>query len=168
MVLDSGGQVIAIFAGNDRVGSSAVPVGDFSRQLEPIVREKAVDRPYLGVHYLDLAQVLGGEERRGGQEEGALLLSSADGKRPAVVKGSPAAEVGLRAGDLILAVNGESVSAKRSLAEIVSQYRADDSLVLTVLRGAFSGGATTWQSTGRTGAKIDITVDLERLPSTAK
>jgi hypothetical protein len=168
MVLDSQGQVMAIFAGNTLVGSTAVPVGDFSNQLEPIVRDGAVERPWLGAQYLDLARLVGAEERRGGRDVGALLVSGNNAHSAAVTPRSPAAAADLRAGDMILEVNGELISAKRSLAKIISEYKPGDTLRLTVLRGAYSGAAIGWGATGRQGAIIEVSLTLDRYPMVPK
>ena len=163
MILDRQGQVVAIFAGNNQVGSSAILVKDFGDQLEPVVREQRANRPYLGVHYVDLSRLIGGLNRRGDQQKGALLAPNASGSQPAVIKGSPADKVGLRSGDLILAVNGEKISIRRSLSDLISDYRAGDELTLTVLRGAFSGGFN-WRSLDRPGLETEVIIELERLP----
>lgn len=52
-----------------------------------------------------------------------------------VVEDSPAERAGLRAGDIIVAVNDEQVSTERSLPDIIGQYRPGDSVRLTVQRG---------------------------------
>jgi serine protease Do len=159
MILNRQGQVVAIFVDNDAIGSSAVPIADFSAQMEPVVRGQAAERPYLGVNYVDLTRLIGSAGRLGSQDKGALLVPSSDGKKPAVLKASPAAIAGLRAGDVILKVNGEEVSAKRSLSDIVSDYRPGSDMSLTVLRGAFTGTAN-WGSSGRSGAEIEVTLKL--------
>jgi S1-C subfamily serine protease len=58
--------------------------------------------------------------------EGALVMDvSAD---------SPAEQAGLLAGDVITAVDGDAVDARRTLAERISAYDPGDTVVLTVLR----------------------------------
>ena len=163
MILDRQGQVVAVFSGNNQVGSSAILIRDFSSQLGSVVRGQMLNRPYLGVHYVDLSRLIGGLDRRGDQQKGALLSPNADNSWPATIKGSPAAEVDLRAGDVILAVNEEDVSAKRSLSDLISDYQVGDELTLTVLRGAFSGGFN-WRNLGRPGLEMEVVVELGKLP----
>lgn len=163
MVLDRQGQVTAIFVANDLFGSSAVPFGSFSGQVEPVVRNQSPYRPMLGVNYIDLSRLAGTPDRFGDYRKGALLVTASDGKRVAVIADGPAGKVGLRAGDLVLAVNGEDVSAKRSLSDIVGDYRPGDRLTLRVLRGAFSGQGE-WRKLDHAGVETEITVELGQLP----
>ncbi len=59
--------------------------------------------------------------------DGALILE--------VYENSPAAVAGLRVGDIILAVNGDVVDAKRTLPLRLLPYAPGDTVTLTVLRG---------------------------------
>lgn len=58
--------------------------------------------------------------------EGALVME--------VAADSPAEAAGLQAGDVITAVDGDTVDARRTLAERVSAYDPGDTVALTVLR----------------------------------
>ncbi len=51
-----------------------------------------------------------------------------------VAADSPAAQAGLQAGDRIVAVDGESLTATADLAAIIARYRPGDTITLTVLR----------------------------------
>ena len=55
-----------------------------------------------------------------------------------VVKGTPADEAGLRAGDMISRVNNTAVDADHRLADILREFKPGDRIVLTV----WSGGQT--------------------------
>lgn len=73
------------------------------------------------------------------------VVDSGDGRRSAagvadVVPGSPAEDVGLRAGDAILAVDGRSTPDALSLTAIVRSYRAGESVTLTVARDGGTAG----------------------------
>ncbi len=66
---------------------------------------------------------------------GAGVKTHHDGALLALVPSySPAAEAGLKAGDVITAVNGEPVDAGHTLADRVAAYQEGDTLALTVLR----------------------------------
>lgn len=128
MLLDRQGEVVGVFIGGDTVGSAAVPFAAFFGAIGGVLKDKAVSRPYLGVNYLDLA------DNRSGTMNGVLLTASADGKRPAVMKQSPAAKAGLREGDVVTAVDDEFVTATNSLSDLVADYGAGDAVTLTFER----------------------------------
>jgi len=70
-------------------------------------------RPWLGVTFMST-------------EEGAQISQ--------VVPGSPADEAGLRVGDLIVQVDGRSVTLARPLSDVVSRYGPGDRVTLTIQR----------------------------------
>jgi S1-C subfamily serine protease len=131
MVIDRQGQVMGVYIGSGAVGSLVVPFNAFSAVIGGVLRDKSAHRPYLGVNFLDLSGI-----RSSGTAKGVLLTSSLDSRRPAVTRQSPAAKAGLRDGDIIVAVNGEDVTANNALAEILAEYGPESAITLTVERGA--------------------------------
>lgn len=136
MALDRKGEIVGIVAGDGPFGLVIVPVESFTGVLGAVLRDKEPSRPYLGVRYLDLSQVAARDND--GPARGALLAGSADGKLPAVIKKSPAEAAGLKAGDVITAIDGEQISAKNPLADALAGYSAGDVVTLTVLRAGTS------------------------------
>jgi 2-alkenal reductase len=55
-------------------------------------------------------------------------------QQPAIVAGGPAASAGLKAGDIITAVNGQALDAQHPLDLVMSQLAAGQKATLTVLR----------------------------------
>jgi S1-C subfamily serine protease len=62
------------------------------------------------------------------------LIDSSSEDTPAVFPDSPAAQAGLQAGDVIVAVDGEPVNAQDDLAEQVLKHSPGDTLTLRVVR----------------------------------
>jgi len=67
-----------------------------------------------------------------------------------VVEGSPAANAGLRDGDVIIAVNGDEVASSRKLTRLITEIDPDHTAKITVLRN---------------GDKQDITATLGKRPT---
>lgn len=130
MVLSRDGEISAILAGSDAGGAYAVPFESFSGVIGGVLRERKATRPLLGIRYVDLSRVIGVDDHG---VRGALVSASPDGKLPAVSRGSPAGLAGLVAGDIIAAVNGEEVSAKTALADLLVQYAPGSQIILTVI-----------------------------------
>lgn len=151
MVIGASGEAVAVFAGDDASGSTAIPFGTFSSQVGSILRDRKAHRPYLGVHSIDLSRTLGVPDF-GARPRGALLVASADGK-PAVQRRSPADDAGLLEGDLILAVNDQELGAETALADVLADYEPGNVVTLTVRRG----GATA-------GTDLQIKATLSEMP----
>ncbi len=133
MVLNGRGEIIGLAAGDGRFGSVVVPVEAFSDIIGAVLRGQPLRRPYLGLNYVDLSLISGRDGE--GPARGALVSGSSDGKQPAVIRGGPAAAAGIRAGDVIVAIDGEQVSGKNPLADALMQYQPGDKPTLSVQRG---------------------------------
>ena len=58
-----------------------------------------------------------------------------------VVADSPAAKAGLKAGDVISAVDGKAIGEANNLRDIVSGYQSGDEITLTIVKGTANGPA---------------------------
>lgn len=122
------GQVVGIntaIVGNSYRGISfAIPSRLAKRVFEQLIGSGVV-RGWLGVQMQSLTEK---QARR-------LGLDEAQGVEvQAVVEGSPAAKAGIRKGDVILAVNGESVRDAEDLLLAVSQLEVGKQATLDVFR----------------------------------
>ena len=136
-LVNSGGQVIGV---NTAVSTSpegigigfAIPI-DFAKPImDQAVAGEELRRPWIGVYYLPVDPALAAEEGLP-VEYGAFLATSVGGGDP-IVDDSPAERAGLRAGDVIVAVNGEQITARRDLATLLLSYQPGDTITLRVLR----------------------------------
>jgi serine protease Do len=89
--------------------------------VETLRRDGKVERGWLGVQVQDLVA----EDPRAGRR--AVLVAG-------VERNGPAGRGGLRAGDVVLAINGERTETSRTLIRSVAAVPPGQSVRLTVLR----------------------------------
>jgi len=117
------GQLVGIATGKNFVAIDSVEA-----VLENLLTDGKISHPRLGVYYLDLARAYSPE-----RQSGALIMQP-EANIPAIVAGSPADKAGLKAGDIIIGFDGTTVNEFNSLATLLGEYKAGDSIVLSVLR----------------------------------
>jgi S1-C subfamily serine protease len=139
-VLGINAQIKTSSGGGEGVGF-AIPVDAVRRSLDELRANGRVDYGYLGVTTLSLWPQLA--RRLDAAGAGGALVQE-------VEEGSPAEDAGVRAGedeitfqgqpdivtggDLILAVNGERLTRRHDLTDVISGYGAGDEVTLSVLR----------------------------------
>ena len=99
------------------------PFRGFNLDIAPQLRRGRVARPALGVTVTPLSDQLA---QYFGVKEGALVTS--------VESGSPAADAGLRAGDVITTVAGRSVRTPAELSEELRRAQSGDGVEIGVTR----------------------------------
>lgn len=106
----------------------AIPINEVKRAVESIEQHGAIVYPFLGVQFTTITPEIT-EQYELPVEEGAWLQTAAS-----VVPGSPAEDAGLRQGDIIISVNGERVTQKNVLSDVLDDHSVGQTITLTVLR----------------------------------
>ena len=149
-LLNARGQVIgmntAIIQGAQGLGF-AIPINTAQRISSQLIATGKVQHPYLGIQMVGLTpeikQSLNSDPNSGvsvNEDHGVLVLK--------VMPNSPAAKAGIRAGDVIEKLNGQSVADARSVQNVVENsqlggdlridlHRNGQNLNLAVRPGAF-------------------------------
>ncbi len=128
-VFDLSGNLVG-FAVKEGAASHMIPVDGVLPALSSLLKDKKIVRSSLGVQYVDITHSIAlTEKTTRGNRHGAYLTG-----RPAVANGSAADKADLRAGDIILSVNGQSVNGHRGLDEIIFSYQPEDEVELTIDR----------------------------------
>jgi S1-C subfamily serine protease len=146
-LLDARGRVIGINAqiksqsgGGEGVGF-AIPVDAVRRSLRELRDEGQVDYGYLGVETLIAWPQLA--ERLGLDAAGAALVRKVEANSPAEDEGLEAGDETIEfqgqpgipsEGDVIVAVDGERLTRRQDLSDVISRHGAGDEVVLTVMR----------------------------------
>jgi serine protease Do len=124
--------------GNEGVGF-AIPVSMAKPVMDQILTHGKVVRGYLGVRIQDLTPELA--RAFGLKDSGGVLIGD-------VSSGTPAAQAGLKKGDVILQVNGQPVNASNQLRVQISQFAPGTPIKLQI-----------W----RNGGKQDVSLKLAEL-----
>lgn len=128
MAANKNGEVVGVIVASPP-GGYIVPVNYFKDIVSGVLRNRAVLRPYLGVNYIDLSNAAARELPR---KEGAYLYGGSISR--AVAINSPAYKAGLKAGDIILGIDGENVNEFKNLAEMIADYKAGENITIKILR----------------------------------
>ncbi len=104
----------------------AIPVNDAIKVAQELLENGYVTgRPYLGITYLAVTNAQTAQQL-GVSAYGVYVVD--------VVKGGPAEQAGLKAGDRIVSVDGTEIAAKDDLGTLMQQHKAGDTLSITVAR----------------------------------
>ncbi|HET9691524.1 MAG TPA: S1C family serine protease [Acidimicrobiales bacterium] len=137
-LVDAAGDVVGVLTGastsdpNEQGLSFAVPIDDARQVALAVLAGRSVSHPWLGVEAtsdLDSATAHGM-----GLPGGAQVLQLA--------AGSPAAAAGMRADDVVVAVDGRPVTSSGALMEMVDDATVGQVASLTYRRGEALGTAT--------------------------
>jgi serine protease Do len=132
-LVNIGGQVIGINTATSAQGEGigfAIPINVARTALDSVIKTGKITRPMIGVRYVNLTKEL--IERNNLEVGSGALLYAEDGR--SVLAGSPAARAGLKNGDIITKINGESIEEGKSLISIISKYKVGEKISLTYVR----------------------------------
>lgn len=136
-LLNLAGQVIgmdtATVSGAQSIGF-AIPINKVKRSIDQVREGGEITYAFLGVRYLEITPGVQ-KDRKLEVDYGALVVQG-ENKEPAVEAGSPAAKAGLKAGDIILKIDGERITQNNSLGKIIQKYNPGDSVTLTIFEGS--------------------------------
>ena len=133
-LLNIDGEVIgintAMASGAENIGF-AIPISNVLRALDNVKKNGRIVYPFLGVRYVIITKEIADKEKLG-RNYGVLVGSSTQDS--AVVPGGPADKAGIKAGDIILMVNGQRIGGDHSLTSLVQKYNIGDTVTLRVFR----------------------------------
>jgi 2-alkenal reductase len=136
-LVNLGGKVIGVNTAINRSGQSigfAIPINAVKIVIESVKAHGKIVRPWLGVRY---SMLTAESAKRSGLSVsyGALLVGGTTrGDGAAVVPDSPAEKAGLKAGDVLLDVDGARLEVDHPLSTVIAKKRAGDTVQVRILR----------------------------------
>ena len=134
-LLDADGNIVgintAIAADSNGIGF-AIPIDIARPIMEQAVAGKELARPYIGIRYVTITPKLAEAEQLP-VKDGALIGGGQDGGA-AVEPGTPAADAGIKDGDIIVKVNDKAVDGDHPLDATLSQFAPGDTVTVEILR----------------------------------
>ena len=134
-LLNSRGEVVGIntaMAGNAENIGFALPINLVKKDLLSVTKSGKISYPFFGIHYVIVTPTVK-DEKKLSVDYGALLVDGQDGT-PAVVSGSPSEKAGLKAGDIVLEINGSKIDVNHPLADEIEKHNVGDAIHIKVLR----------------------------------
>ncbi|MGA2417922.1 MAG: trypsin-like peptidase domain-containing protein [Candidatus Staskawiczbacteria bacterium] len=129
------GQVVgintAMIMGAQNIGF-AIPINYAKKDLEEVKKFGKIIMPFLGVKYVLISKEMA-EANKLPVNDGALVVREALGESP-VVPGSSADKAGIKEWDIILECNGQKITAKNPLANILQKCKIGEETTMKILR----------------------------------
>jgi S1-C subfamily serine protease len=138
-LLDAAGQVIGINTAIERDSTGigfAIPIDIARPIMAQALAGQQLARPYVGIRYIQIDLKVE-KDKHLTVDHGALIEPTTDaaGKTlPAVTPDSPAAKAGLKAGDIVLEIEGQTVDSEHPLDALLTSYAPGQAVKLTILR----------------------------------
>ncbi len=142
-LLNLSGEVVGInvatTTGAENIGFS-IPINAIKPVLADFKVKGRIVRPFLGIEYVIVTEDLSVLRKL---PQGAFIQR--------VVDGTPAAEAGVNAGDIVTKIDDEAINEQNTVAAVIRSHKVGDKLRLTI---------------DRNGQKLELTATLSEAPST--
>jgi S1-C subfamily serine protease len=153
-LLDAAGQVIGINTAIERDSTGigfAIPIDIARPIMAQALAGQELARPYVGIRYVQIDLKVK-KDKNLSVDHGALIEPTTDAAGntlPAVTPDSPAAKAGLKAGDIVLEIEGQTVDSEHPLDALLTSYAPGQAVKLTILRD---------------GSQVEVSVTLGTRP----
>jgi len=121
----------AMIMGAQNIGF-AIPINYAKKDLEEVKKFGKIIMPFLGIKYVLISKEMA-QANKLPVNDGALVVREALGEPP-VIKNSSADKAGVKEWDIIIECNGEKITAKNPLAEILQKCKIGSQTTLKILR----------------------------------
>jgi S1-C subfamily serine protease len=103
----------------------AISINQAKQIAAQLVKDGKIDHAFLGISYQPLTPAIAKQFNLDISQGGAAIMQ--------ITNGSPAAQAGLVAGDVITSIDGTKITSESLLGQIISQHKAGDKIKLEVV-----------------------------------
>ncbi|MBD3359362.1 MAG: PDZ domain-containing protein [Candidatus Buchananbacteria bacterium] len=122
------GEIIGLLSGQTDQLNQAIPLHYINEIISQVLKDEEINRPKLGINYINLNQAYGlTEEDRQGLENGVLLWPNQNGI--AIKQDSPLFGK-LVSGDIITSIEDQKIDQGTDLLDILLQYKTGQEISL--------------------------------------
>jgi len=137
---------VAMASDAQNIGFS-LPINQVKKAIKSVQSTGKIITPYLGIRYMVINSDLA-KTKKLPMENGVLV--EGDKNNAAVIKNSPADKAEIKAGDIVIEINGEQINQNKTLGLLIQKYNVGDTITLKIMRD---------------GKEMEIRVTLEERPS---
>jgi S1-C subfamily serine protease len=140
-LLDAAGAVIGINTAVERDSTGigfAIPIDIARPIMSQALAGEPLARPDVGIRYQQIDAKLK-RQKSLSVDQGALVGPATDAAGqvlPAIAPDSPAEKAGLKDGDIIVSIEGQTIDAEHPLDALLTSYSPGQSVEMRVLRGS--------------------------------
>jgi len=135
-LINLNGEVMGINTAMDRSGEAlgfAIPINNVKEAFNNFKTNGRIVRSYIGVRYVMLNRSIARAYQLP-YEQGAYIMVRNNQGDPGVVPSGPADKAGIKGGDIILQINGQTLTMQKPLANIIAQFKPNTIIMAKVLR----------------------------------
>ena len=139
-LLDAAGNVVGIDtaeATNAQGIGFAIPINIAKPLLQQALAGEALARPWVGIRYEPITPALV-QANKLPVDHGALVSGGTDASgqtAPGVIPGSPADKAGIRDGDIVTSIEGQTIDTLHPLDSVIAQFAPGRTVTVEIYRG---------------------------------
>jgi S1-C subfamily serine protease len=126
LVIDTAGNTLGMAAAGPRGQMLVIPYATIARTLDPLVADGHIARGWLGLG-LQPVMVPSALREAVGQDQGRMIVS--------IARGGPAEQAGLMPGDILLALDDQTITGHRAIRAFLGPERVGQNVTVRLLRG---------------------------------
>jgi len=148
-VISQESQVIGLMMKDENL-NVVFPLAHIKSIISGVLKSDKIERPYLGVKYIDLAYAINIPDKLSQNRSKGALIYNPEPKKSGIEQKSPAQKAGLNDLDIILKINNNIIDQKKNLTDYIQEYKIGDIVAITFLRA---------------GIEKELKVELEKTPT---